>query len=55
MKRKAEPLTLDKDPDYISPDDKSELVTLLESIQKRFVPNSEFHNQLAKAIKLANQ
>jgi hypothetical protein len=52
------PLTLDKESDYISlePDRiHKELIVILESLQKRFVPHSEFHNQLTKAIKLANQ
>ena len=54
MKRKTD-TPIDKDPDYIAPDRiRMELVTILESLQKRFVPNSEFHNLLTKAIKLAS-
>jgi hypothetical protein len=58
MKRKTEPLVLDKDPDYISPppmrEGSGELVEHLKSMLKHFVPNTEFHNKLIKAIKLAN-
>jgi hypothetical protein len=44
---------IDKDPDYINPADQSELVKLLRDLQLRFVPNTDLHNKLAKAIQLA--
>jgi hypothetical protein len=55
MKRKTEPLTLDKESREMAglPPDNSELLTILQALQKKFVPHSEMHNQLAKAIKLA--
>jgi hypothetical protein len=54
MKRKTEPLVLDKDPDYISPQDNSELITLLKELQKRFVVSSDMHNKPEHAIRLAS-
>ena len=44
---------IDKDPDYIHPEDKGELVKLLRDLQLRFIPNTDLHNKLAKAIQLA--
>jgi hypothetical protein len=44
---------IDKDPDYINPADQGELVKLLRDLQLRFVPNTDLHNKLAKAIQLA--
>ena len=35
-------------------DNKAEILAILQALQKKFVPHSEMHNQLAKAIKLAN-
>jgi hypothetical protein len=55
MKRKTDIPILDKDPDYISPRDNSELVTLLKELQKRFVVSSDMHNKLEHAIRLAKQ
>ena len=49
-----EPLAIDKDPDYIAPDrENTELIAILQDLQKRFVPHTDFHNQVTKAIKLA--